>query len=317
VRVSLVLRTDEVGENHRCGNGFNEHHRRRNGFNEHDWRVSSSVSEEEAPLARAETRCDVFFDCCDPTADHGDVMLPVYEFADIDECVEAYRQHFQSIHDAAKEAGIVYNPECLDTTLAIERYKGCSDTIVGGPACATPLYTGDVPEGGQCMRGIAGVFDNCQAGLICETTATVGTCAARTPLEDQPYMEVHAVEIGEPCVWPAVCGPDAFCSGDVCQPHYALGEACTPFLCSGGLYCHPDTETCVAALPAGSSCELGWCERGTHCPTWEEDADTRVCTENIPDGQACTVDSQCNTGWCSEVCAERPATVCLTPRLDP
>ena len=87
------------------------------------------------------------------------------------------------------------------------------------------------------------------------------------------------------------------------------GEACLPELCAVGSYC--EGHTCVPALSEGARCEILTCGSGTYCPFWEQDVSLRVCTRSQADGEPCTSDLTCASGFCAGVCAPTPPNVCL------
>ena len=271
-----------------------------------------TVSEADAARVRAETRCRLIFECCDPTGDHGEVDLPVYEFATEDACVARFQAYYQGIHDEARAAGLTYNPECLAFEVAGERAFGCGQGPYQRWCVNGDIYHGDVAEGGACTNHIAGYFNQCGKGLMCLALESDSGVCRRASGQDGPQPEAVDVEIGEPCNTLARCKLDAFCSSDTqtCVPRLSVGEACNLGVCAAGSYCK--SPTCVPVLSEGAPCEIGSCGLGLYCPFWEQDVSLRVCTRSQADGERCTRDDlTCASGWCAGVCAPPPPNVCL------
>jgi hypothetical protein len=270
----------------------------------------ATVPEADAARVRAETRCRLIFQCCDPTGDHGGIDLPVYEFDTEAACVARFQAYYQGVHDEARAAGLTYDPKCLGSEVAGEQAFGCGQGLYQS-WCVTGIYKGDVVERGACTSHIAGYFDNCQDGLACVAVESdSGLCLPTA--QDGPQPQPVHVELGEPCGTLALCKPDAFCSLDTqtCVPGLSVGEDCRLGACASGSYCK--SFTCVPLLSEGAPCgESLSCGSGTYCPFWEQDVSLRVCTRSQANGEPCTTALTCASAWCSGVCAPPPPGVCL------
>ena len=213
------------------------------------------MSEADAARVRAETRCRLIFECCDPAGDHGEVDLPVYDFATEDACVARFQAYYQGIHDEARAAGLTYNPECLGFEVAGERAFGCGQGPYQGWCVYGDIYHGDVAEGGACSNNIAGYFDQCGKGLTCLALESDSGVCQRASVQNGPQPEGVDVEIGEPCNILARCKLGAFCSPDThtCVPGLSVGADCHDGVCAVGSYCK--SFTCTPLLSEGAPCE--------------------------------------------------------------
>ena len=272
----------------------------------------ATVSEADAARVRAETRCRLLFECCDPAGDHGAVDLPVYEFDTEDACVARFQAYYQGVHDEARAAGLTYDPACLGFEVAGERAFGCGPGPYQEWCVTSDIYRGDVAEGGGCTSNIAGYFSDCQKGLTCAAVESYSGVCLRFSGQDGPQRQYVQVEIGEPCDLYAQCKLGASCSPDThtCVPGLSVGADCHGGVCAVGSYCK--SFTCTPLLSEGAPCEILSCGAGTYCPFSEQDASLRICTRSQADGEACTRGSlSCASGWCACVCAPPPPNVCL------
>ena len=146
----------------------------------------ATVSEADAARVRAETRCRLLFECCDPAGDHGEVDLPVYEFDSEAACVARFQAYYQGVHDEARVAGLTYDPECLGFEVAGERAFGCGPGPYQEWCVTSDIYRGDVAEGGGCTSNIAGYFSDCQKGLMCAAVNLTAVCACLSPVKTGP-----------------------------------------------------------------------------------------------------------------------------------
>jgi hypothetical protein len=129
---------------------------------------------------------------------------------------------------------------------------------------------------GQQDDPCGGELDACQGDLLCMSD---GTCHPRGG-------------IGAPCDLSraGTCADGFFCdlSSATCAAPQAASGLCSPRepndSCAVGLYCD-----CVEQQGAG------WCPEGSVTPPDE----TYACVARVPNGTACTVDHECQSGNCA------------------
>jgi hypothetical protein len=129
------------------------------------------VSEADAARVRAETRCRLLFECCDP----------VYQFDTETACVAHFQAYYQGVHDEARAAGLTYDPECLGFDVAGENAFGCGQGPYQEWCVNSDIYRGNVGEGEACTSNIAGYFNNCQAKRASPSSALSARTAKATP----------------------------------------------------------------------------------------------------------------------------------------
>jgi hypothetical protein len=224
-------------------------------------------------------------DCAD------DIIIPDCEHQVAREVAESERQ--------ALNAGLVYDPECMEVFLAgVDDLGGCAvEYLDHGPLC--PVYHGDAEVGEPCE-----IFDlmprmyDCRVGLQCNH----GVC--RDP--DNPAM----LPLGAMCT--TVPGP---------VPTPWLGT------CDTGLQCDSlDTLTCIPSTSNPASLG-GECTHAQECSDPNDnvcrpqDGDPQpsierpgICVERTPPGELCPLGYECD--WMCEagICVAPPPMLCDTLR---
>lgn len=234
--------------------------------------------EETFPQRMAEAYCATLF-TCDPTVTCvvGD---PVH--ATEAECIEVERTALEEASAAAKQASLIFDPQCVEATIAGYEEAGCHSTGYWLARDRSLLevcapYHGTIPAGEDpCFEVVGSEFSECAAGSLCQ---------------------------------------DGACTGDrevdcICEDGFA---------CSIGT---GDTTTCRPELSVGASCidgmgaSLGPCEDGSSCQS-EFDEDGFLiggsCFARVPDGGACVIDDDCDSRRCDEVCIPRSPYLCEIP----
>jgi hypothetical protein len=192
-------------------------------------------------------------------------------------CRHGWNMTYEVLAEDAATAGLVYDGRCLAQHVADLAAIGCEDqpemdawSVTGPGRCNVWHGTKLVDE--RCTPLRDGLSD-CAQGLACWNDRCADPCAA--------------ARVGARCggVFGLACPADAICTLGSCvaaTPPAAIGESCGITGCVEGAWCRelcPD-ETCTA-----------------------------TCIEGRDDGVPCTIDVECESGFCSEgQCAPGPGT---------
>lgn len=177
------------------------------------------------------------------------------------------------------------------------------ESFVCAPGAACTI---DVTFCGVCERVVAD-GERCDSdGVTCarESSCEDGRCVARSRVGE-------ACGAGERCVLGAVCNADSVCEG----PSYVgLGDACDNFAnrCPFRSECIDDV--CVLAVGIDDTCGAATpCDSGGFC-----DAASETCVELVPQGGACELSAECQTGVCGDgnTCTSLPG-VCFPAASGP
>ena len=205
-----------------------------------------------------------------------------------------------SIADCEAQVALVkagkrtFHPEAVDACAAVttDLVGRCAVTIdefldfARTSLACQYVFTGNVEEGGAC-----------EDDSDCKPPTEANAFAA---CSEEGKCVIGHIDRGEgqACGEYASCAKGLRCEADpnagstttVCKKPKQAGEACTPsvfntFECASGLYCHPDSSTCVEAKAIGEACGApvecvsGNCQEGK-CgePQKLSTVDTEICT---------------------------------------
>ncbi len=220
----------------------------------------------------------------------------------------------KQIDECAKQAGVVL-PEGLlvfDWTLIDQthrRFDGNAgqaclaalaqwDCSIAGFSQSTSAVCKNLFVGTSSAGGVCAAQNDCAAGLVCQRDlgGCGGTCTSTA---------------GAHCTDSSTCGPDLFCSHNVCTTRLAVGAACASNdACAGIGYCL--NGKCAVPQPAGGICETGQhgnaeCADGTYCTGGK-------CTARGAAGATCHNSDECAG---AQRCAGAAGTItgrCATPK---
>ena len=186
-----------------------------------------------------------------------------------------------------------------------------------GASCVARPLGAPCQDAGQCASG------SCADGVCCNLACT-GACVTCS-LPDRPgecvpvpagMPDTHGICRKDP---PESCGQSGACNGLGGCAQFAPGTLCGVARCEGQNVLQPAGQcdgngTCIAGAALG--CAPYTCNEGICRNTCQSDGDCtapNVCTDGScgprGDGQLCTADVQCASGFCVDgVCCENACT---------
>ena len=216
---------------------------------------------------------------------------------------------------------------------ACDRDEGCASAACEANECVTPCVGNPDCEANEyCALRDDGLRGQCLARLADGERCAVGTACQSGACDDEDR------ECYTPCDDADDCADGEWCNDNVCDTltavgaQCAVGDECASGACSIGrrcLVCDGDEDCdggycdignqCNDLRSEGESCgRAGMCESGrcnvvTGCLACQVNADcgpgnfchlpigtTGECVTPRPNGQACTVNGQCQSGKCGE-----------------
>ena len=170
-------------------------------------------------------------------------------------------------------------------------------SCVSGAHCDFDMGTcvADLSEGASCAGD-----NECASSLDC----IASTCQA-PPGEGEACLDFQ-------CASPYACDVDT----GTCQPLRHENEPCNPTasICSLGLVCNPDSNTCTLPGGVGSACDydlLGFnCGEGAYCD-YDFMLDEGTCQPLVADGEPCEGDTECLSFHCGIEGTCGPEPVCV------
>jgi hypothetical protein len=223
--------------------------------------------------------CDALFQC--EALDDCDAIA---EYEDAASCIEGESTKLEELQSAAVDAGLTYDADCVQQTIATYATSGCADLRRLGLSeyeenWLCPPYHGSGVENQPCEESWPTRLSECGARMICMDDQC-------NPIDDDTACA---------CDEGFGCAPN---SGGQCLPIVADGEVCF-------------TDEAVGAC-AGSS----HCTTPDPLPPEGELVEWR-CQPRVALGEACTHDDACLSGACEEnVCALATPGLC-EPGLAP
>lgn len=221
--------------------------------------------------------CEALFQC--EALDECDAIS---EYEDAAACIEGESARLEDLQSAAVDAGLTYDADCVQQTIATYESSDCASLLgLGLPEAREnwlcPPYHGSGVENQPCEESFPTRLSECGAGMICLD----GQC--------------NAIDTACACDEGFGCAPN---SGGQCLQVVADGEVCF-------------TDVAVGACAAGSHCTTP-----DPLPPEGELVEWR-CQARAALGETCTHDAACLSGACEEnVCVLATPGLC-EPELAP
>lgn len=227
-----------------------------------------ALPDDDFPTRMAEGYCAVLFGC-DPNASCQEATRPYTTEAD---CVAFETAELEEVRAAGRGAGLTYDAECVDSTIARYSEIGCDSfgTLERrniDPLGTCPPYYGTIPEGeNPCFEVVGSALSDCGQGLVCSDEI----CG--------PGFEPPC-----PCAEGMACNNAASTDEDRCVPVVGEGEPCSGELGEKIADCGPMAY-----------CNADWTEDGM--------LTTNECVSTLANGEACDGDYQCGSSFCDGTC---------------
>lgn len=252
------------------------------------------VPADEAPQAATHTFCGAWTDCdCDKFSDR---------YASAAACEAEISAELEEELQAAQDAGLKYDPDCMGDLLALYEEFGCrtlDDLIADADDFAAyaetcKVFYGDDAAGTSCEAPTELAGDSCARGLECLD----GTCVVV-----EFVAKGDACEPADSCADGAVCVPVESATDYVCADLPEAGQTCLGMLdlCSFDAYCDQATKNCAALPGVGSACAMtslpiaGRCAAGATC---EDETCVAAPLAGEPCTDACAPGSSCEDNVC-------------------
>jgi hypothetical protein len=252
--------------------------------------IEHGDADDDFPQRMAQAYCAGLFACDPSTLCASDVPELAQPYSSEAECVEREQELLEEVRASAHTAGLTYDPDCVDRTIAWYEEADCSTAerlrVLGaGPLEVCPPYYGTIPEGeNPCFEVVGSALSDCGSGLQCEEEVCIGndgTCECEAGFACN--YEIHY--------------------SDICLPILPLGAEC-------------DAAEDSIANPTGV------CEADAYCEPkgWDEDAMLYlgVCAPRKPLGTECAgYDHECSSFACLGTCVPGMPAICdswMAPR---
>lgn len=232
-------------------------------------------------LCAVQSRCN----CTEDIIITEDVMIP--------DCEKEVEREFSESERRALDAGLIFDPECMETFLEkIDALGECGLQDLDPGSCVVYSANGDV--GDPCeIFDVLPLMSTCRAGLGCPD----GLC--RDP-------ELPILSQGSLCSTEQADLPTGW-----------LGQ------CDEGLYCDSrDSRTCLPSTyepaPLGGECTLPYeCLDYNICKPQGDELEPSeerpgVCVERTPVGEPCTLAYECEWYCESGRCKQPQPSLCYT-----